>query len=122
MAGAAEQEVSGIVSMDTRDGRKRQDVDVPRSMQAVVERANGDTARKGRISARTKVGTTVATSLGFRIQEVLPRTKGEYYRLVLVVGPARAGKTTALNDLSQRHGWPRLNVNLLLSCHGLPSL
>jgi hypothetical protein len=61
------------------------------------------------------VGTTVGASLGFRIQEVLPRTKGEYYRLVLVVGPARAGKTTALNDLSKRHGWPRLNVNLLLS-------
>lgn len=59
--------------------------------------------------------TTVGTSLGYRIQEVLPRTKGEYYRLVLVVGPARAGKTTALNDLSNRHGWPRLNVNLLLS-------
>jgi hypothetical protein len=57
----------------------------------------------------------VETSLGFRIQEVLPRTKGEYYRLVLVVGPARAGKTTALNDLSKRHDWPRLNVNLLLS-------
>jgi len=87
----------------------------PRSVQAVVKRANGDTARNGRTSARTKVGTTATTSLGFRIQEVLPRTKGEYYRFVLVVGPARAGKTTALNDLSKRHGWPRLNANLLLS-------
>jgi hypothetical protein len=65
--------------------------------------------------ARTKVGRSVGTSLGFRVQEVLPRTKGEYYRLVLVVGPARAGKTLALNDLSKRRGWPRLNVNLLLS-------
>jgi len=101
--------------MDVRDGRKRQEVDVSSFVQAVVERANGDIARKGRTSARTRVGTTVGASLSFRIQEVLPRTKGEYYRLVLVVGPARAGKTSALNDLSKRHGWPRLNVNLLLS-------
>jgi hypothetical protein len=115
MAGKAEQEVGGVVSMDARDARKWRDVDVPRSMLPAVERANGDTARKGRSSARTKVGTTVGASLGFRIQEVLPRTKGEYYRLVLVVGPARSGKTTALTDLSKRHGWPRLNVNLLLS-------
>src|SRR3989304_8150671 len=38
-----------------------------------------------------------------------------YNRLVLVVGPAGSGKTTALLEVEKRPGAPRLNVNLALS-------
>ena len=38
-----------------------------------------------------------------------------YYRLVLVVAPAGAGKTSALQDVRDRIGAPLLNVNLELS-------
>src|SRR6266480_6873483 len=55
------------------------------------------------------------TSLSFQIDEVLPKTRDAYYRLVLAVGPARTGKTASLIDLATRHSWPRINVNLHLS-------
>jgi hypothetical protein len=35
--------------------------------------------------------------------------------LVLLVGPAGSGKTATLNETASLHGWPRLNVNLLLA-------
>lgn len=57
----------------------------------------------------------MATSLSSRIQDVLPRTESAYYKLILVVGPARGGKTGALSNLAAQHKWPRLNVNLRLS-------
>ncbi len=38
-----------------------------------------------------------------------------YYRLLLVVAPAGAGKTTALQDVRDRAGIPLVNVNLELS-------
>jgi hypothetical protein len=38
-----------------------------------------------------------------------------YYRLMLVVAPAGAGKTTALKDVRDRTGVPLVNVNLELS-------
>ena len=38
-----------------------------------------------------------------------------YYRLLLVVAPAGAGKTTALRDVRDRTAAPLLNVNLELS-------
>ncbi len=38
-----------------------------------------------------------------------------YYRLLLVVAPAGAGKTIALRDVRDRTGAPLLNVNLELS-------
>lgn len=40
---------------------------------------------------------------------------GGYHKLILLVGPARSGKTTALRELAAGACWPRLNVNLLLS-------
>lgn len=55
------------------------------------------------------------TSLSLQIEDMLPRTRDAYYKLVLAVGPARTGKTAALIDLAKRHNWPRLNVNLRLS-------
>ena len=38
-----------------------------------------------------------------------------YYRLLLVVAPAGAGKTTALQDVRDRTGAPLVNVNLAIS-------
>ena len=38
-----------------------------------------------------------------------------YYRLMLVVAPTGAGKTTALQDVRDRTGAPIVNVNLELS-------
>ncbi|MEW6574017.1 MAG: BREX-3 system P-loop-containing protein BrxF [Bacillota bacterium] len=38
-----------------------------------------------------------------------------YHRLVLTVAPAGAGKTTALQEVARRQGYPYLNVNLELS-------
>jgi len=45
----------------------------------------------------------------------VPAAAGAYHRLILVVGPPRTGKTSALRELSREHGWPLLNVNLELS-------
>ncbi len=45
---------------------------------------------------------------------VVPTAALLYHRLVLVVGPPRSGKTTALQHLARIKGWPLLNVNLLL--------
>ena len=38
-----------------------------------------------------------------------------YYRLILVIAPAAAGKTTSLRDVRDRTGAPLVNVNLDLS-------
>ncbi|MDM8522956.1 BREX-3 system P-loop-containing protein BrxF [Desulfococcaceae bacterium HSG8] len=38
-----------------------------------------------------------------------------YHRLMLVVAPAGAGKTTALQDVRERVGAPLININLKLS-------
>jgi hypothetical protein len=53
--------------------------------------------------------------LSYRISDGVPAAASLYHRLVLVVGPARTGKSTALRDLAQDHGWPLVNVNLELS-------
>jgi len=42
-----------------------------------------------------------------------------YHRLVLLVAPAGAGKTAALQDVHERTGAPLINVNLELSRHML---
>jgi hypothetical protein len=55
------------------------------------------------------------TPLATQIEDVLPRTRDAYYKLVLAVGPARTGKTAILTELATQHSWPRLNVNLHLS-------
>jgi hypothetical protein len=57
----------------------------------------------------------LGTSLSSQIEDVLPRTREAYYKLVLAVGPARTGKTAVLIKLATQHSWPRLNVNLRLS-------
>jgi hypothetical protein len=57
----------------------------------------------------------VTNSLSSQIEDVLSRTRDAYYKLILVVGPPRLGKTAALSELAARHNWPRLNVNLRVS-------
>jgi predicted AAA+ superfamily ATPase len=55
------------------------------------------------------------SSLQNRIAEQVSVAAGLYHRLILVVGPPRTGKTTALRNLSEEHSWPLVNVNLSLS-------
>jgi hypothetical protein len=57
----------------------------------------------------------MAPPLSHQIAERVAEAPQLYHRLVLVVGPACSGKTAALRDLHDEHGWPLLNVNLLLS-------
>jgi hypothetical protein len=60
-------------------------------------------------------GIDVTDHFCSQIEEVVPKTSDAYYKLILAVGPARAGKTSALSELSRKRQWPRLNVNLRLS-------
>ncbi|MEI8716327.1 BREX-3 system P-loop-containing protein BrxF [Mesorhizobium sp. ISC11] len=57
----------------------------------------------------------MSRSLASQIQDVLPKTSDTYYKLILTVGPERAGKTAALTELAAKHKWPRVNVNLSLA-------
>lgn len=57
----------------------------------------------------------MAASLSQKLAERIPEANGRYHRLVLVVGPARSGKTAALSALAASQGWPRINVNLQLA-------
>lgn len=60
-------------------------------------------------------GANVATSLASQIQDVLPKAQNTYYKLILVVGPVRTGKTAALTELAAQRKWVRVNVNFYLS-------
>ena len=62
------------------------------------------------------VGEATLTSTKLiELERLLPNVARQYHRLVLVVGPARSGKTPLLKDLCQRQGITYLNVNLVLS-------
>lgn len=54
-------------------------------------------------------------SVADRIMKKVERAALLYHRLVLVVGPAGTGKTSALRLLQDRSGAPLVNVNLELS-------
>ena len=49
------------------------------------------------------------------IESLLPALRGQYHRLLLIVGPHGSGKTPLLKALSQKQDIPYLNVNLALS-------
>ena len=53
--------------------------------------------------------------LADQIAERIDAAAELYHRLILLVGPPGAGKTTALQNLHQRLGAPLINVNLELS-------
>jgi DNA polymerase III delta prime subunit len=50
-----------------------------------------------------------------RIKGAAQDSASAYHRLVLVVGPARSGKTAALQCVAREAGWPIVNLNLCLS-------
>lgn len=57
----------------------------------------------------------MAGLLADQIVRKMKQADGLYHRLMLVVAPAGAGKTTALRDVQERVGAPLINVNLGLS-------
>ena len=57
----------------------------------------------------------MVSSLSSQIQDVLPKTQDTYFKLILAVGPARTGKTSAFKELAAKNKWGRVNVNLSLS-------
>ncbi len=57
----------------------------------------------------------MAEPLADQIMRKVEQAAELYHRLVLVVAPAGAGKTTALQDVRNRTGAPLVNVNLELS-------
>jgi ABC-type uncharacterized transport system ATPase component len=57
----------------------------------------------------------MAEPLAEQIIRKVKQAAALYYRLMLVVAPAGAGKTTALKDVRDRTGAPLVNVNLELS-------
>ena len=57
----------------------------------------------------------MAEQLADQVMRKVKQAVELYHRLMLVVAPAGAGKTTALQDLRDRTGAPLVNVNLELS-------
>ena len=57
----------------------------------------------------------MAAHLSQRIIEQVQGAATLYHRLILVTGPPRTGKTTALRELQANQSWPLVNVNLTLS-------
>ena len=57
----------------------------------------------------------MAEPLADQIMRKVEQTAELYHRLMLVVAPAGAGKTTALQDVRNRTGAPLVNVNIELS-------
>jgi len=57
----------------------------------------------------------MAEPLADQVVRKIIQTEKLYHRLMLVVAPAGAGKTTALQDVQARVGAPLVNVNLDLS-------
>ena len=57
----------------------------------------------------------MAEPLADQIVRKVKQTAELYHRLILVIAPAGAGKTTALLDVRDRMGAPLVNVNLEIS-------
>ncbi|MBL8624110.1 MAG: hypothetical protein JNK64_22565 [Myxococcales bacterium] len=60
----------------------------------------------------------MALPLAEVIAESVEKARQLYHRLVIVVGPPRSGKTTALRALQHERGWPLVNINLALVATG----
>lgn len=57
----------------------------------------------------------IESDLLTKLEEAIHQTESQYFRLVLLAGPPRSGKTTVLQVLSQKLGCVVVNVNLELS-------
>lgn len=57
----------------------------------------------------------MAEPIAAEVMQSIDLAAGLYYRLVVIVAPAGAGKTAALQEVRDRLGAPLLNVNLELS-------
>lgn len=53
--------------------------------------------------------------LSHQVAQQVEKARQLYHRLVIVTGPPRSGKTSALRDLHDERGWPLVNINLALS-------
>lgn len=58
---------------------------------------------------------TLTAPLSSLVAEQVEQASQLYHRLVILVGPARSGKTSALRDLNSERCWPLVNINLALS-------
>ena len=57
----------------------------------------------------------MAEPLADQVTRKIDQAAELYHRLLMVVAPAGAGKTSALNDVHERTGAPLINVNLEIS-------
>lgn len=57
----------------------------------------------------------MAAILSQAIDDAVKHASQLYHRLVILVGPPRSGKTSALRELHAAKGWPLVNFNLVLS-------
>ncbi|SMC23770.1 hypothetical protein SAMN02746041_01841 [Desulfacinum hydrothermale DSM 13146] len=61
----------------------------------------------------------MAEPLADQVLRKIDEARELYHRLILMVGPAGSGKTTALQEVSAFTSAPLINVNLELSCRML---
>lgn len=57
----------------------------------------------------------MTTPLHEQVSDQIVHAESLYHRLVLIVAPAGAGKTSTLKEVAERTGAPLINVNLELS-------
>ena len=55
------------------------------------------------------------TDVETQLEQAIQHAANQYFRLVILAGAAGTGKTAALQSVSQRLGYPLVNVNLDLS-------
>ncbi len=57
----------------------------------------------------------MSSMLSQKVADQVSSASTLYFRLILLVGPPRTGKTNTLKQLAEEKSWPLVNVNLALS-------